>query len=133
MNNNNNKKQFSNDKAQEKKKKIEIKEKNKGAFLRTCLMSYLMLMLQLLLKSSIEVRIGSVLKWGKRRKRKKKVALDSPHVELTVYSPFNARDNQKKTSGLRKKKKRETEMYNGRESTMIITKKYTKKNEKESG
>lgn len=68
------KKQFSNDKAQEnKKKKIEIKEKNKGAFLRTCLMSYLMLMLQLLLKSSIEVRIGSVLKWEKKKKKKKKL------------------------------------------------------------
>ena len=42
---------------------------------------------------------------GKKEKEKKKAALDSPHVELTVYSPFNARDNQKKTSGLKKKKK----------------------------
>ena len=66
-----------------------------------------MLMLQLLLKSSIEVRIGSVLKWGKKKKKKKKAALDSPHVELTVYSPFNARDNQKKDKRTQKKKKKE--------------------------
>ena len=44
---------------------------------------------------------------GKKEKEKKKAALDSPHVELTVYSPFNARDNQKKDKRTQKKKKKE--------------------------
>ena len=108
FNNNNNKKQFSNDKAQENKKK---KDRDQGEKQR----SFSPYLFNELFNADVTAAT-QVFNWsqnrkcievGKKEKEKKKAALDSPHVELTVYSPFNARDNQKKDKRTQKKKKKE--------------------------